>query len=144
MPDKAPGEYGYQDTSFRTIGGEPGVRQLVDLFYDKMESDPTAAHIKNMHPPDLNLSRDKLAAFLCGWLGGPKRYRERWGPIRIPAAHAHLHIGERERDAWLMCMDHAIARMDVPDDFRAYFMREIRVPAERVLQASKPPRDPAT
>lgn len=139
MGDKSPGEYGYQDTSFQAMGGEAGIRALVDIFYDKMESDKTAERIKDMHPPDLLLSREKLAAFLCGWLGGPKRYSERWGPIRIPRAHAHLRIGDADRDAWLMCMDHAVEQMDIPEDFRIYFKREIRVPADRVHAVSLSP-----
>lgn len=130
---KQPGEYGFEDTSLRAMGGEPGVRRLVDLFYDAMESRPEARRILEMHPEDLGLSRDKLAAFLTGWLGGPKRYRERWGKIQIPVAHRHLDIGEEERDAWLACMQQAIDEMPVDDEFRAYFMREIAVPANRVM-----------
>lgn len=128
-----PGEYGYEDTSLRAMGGEDGVRRLVDLFYDEMETRPEARRILEMHGTDLGLAREKLAAFLTGWLGGPKRYRERWGRIQIPAAHRHLDIGTAERDAWLACMQVAIDAMPVADDFRAYFMREIAVPANRVL-----------
>ena len=134
---RAPGEYGHQDNSFLTLGGEAGVRTLVDLFYDEMERRPEAQKILRMHPSNLEISREKLWVFLCGWLGGPKRYADRWGPIRIPAAHAHIEVGEAERDAWLDCMQVAIDAVDVPDDFRAYFMREIRVPAERVMQAAR-------
>ena len=134
MADKQPGEYGYRDTSFRTMGGEAGIRRLVDRFYDLMRDDPRAAAVRAMHPQDLSLSREKLAAFLCGWLGGPKLYRERWGPIYIPPAHAHLNVTQREHDEWLWCMDQAVDTMSVPQDFKDYFKREIRVPAGRVLK----------
>ncbi len=134
---RAPGEYGHEDTSFRTMGGEAGVRRLVDRFYDAMERRPDAARILGMHPSDLTVSRDKLFTFLCGWLGGPKRYAQRYGPIRIPRAHAHLDLAEPERDAWLACMQEAIDGMDVPDDFKAYFMREIRVPAQRSMEVAQ-------
>ncbi len=133
MAERQPGDYGYEDTSLKAMGGEPGVRKLVDLFYDEMERLPEARTIREMHPRDLSISRDKLAAFLTGWLGGPKRYREHWGPIRIPAAHAHLKIGAAERDAWLLCMQRAVDQMPLADDFRAYFMREIAVPANRAM-----------
>ena len=133
MAERKPGEYGYEDTSFRTMGGEEGVRRLVDAFYDYMQALPEVKEVREMHPEDTSLSRDKLAAFLCGWLGGPKRYRERWGPIRIPPAHARFRIRPAERDQWLLCMDRAIDDMPVPEDFRAYFKREIRVPANRVV-----------
>jgi hemoglobin len=133
MPEKNPGEYGYENTSLRAMGGEEGVRRLADLFYDAMERRPEATKIRNMHADDLDLSREKLAAFLTGWLGGPKRYSERWGPIRIPAAHSHLAIGAEERDAWLACMQEAVNDMPVADDFKAYFMREVAVPANRSM-----------
>lgn len=133
MVQRQPNDFGYEDTSLTAIGGEQGLRVLVDRFYDVMEALPEATTIRAMHPDDLTLSRDKLTAFLTGWLGGPKRYSERWGPIRIPPAHAHLSIGAAERDAWLDCMRRAIDSMPVSDDFRAYFMREIAVPANRVM-----------
>ncbi len=133
MPERKPGEFGYEDVSLQAMGGEPGVRRLVDLFYDAMESRPGAQRIRAMHPEDMSESRDKLAAFLTGWLGGPKRFRERWGKIQIPVAHRHLDIGATERDAWLACMQVAIDAMSVSEGFRAYFMREIAVPANRVM-----------
>ena len=136
MAEKKPGEYGYQDTSLRAMGGEAGVRSLVDRFYDAMETRPEARAIRRMHASDLTLARDKLTTFLIGWLGGPKRYRERWGPIRIPAAHAHLPIGPAERDAWLACMQEAIDGMPVAEDFKVYFMRAIAVPAHRSMTRS--------
>ncbi|MDD9940489.1 MAG: group II truncated hemoglobin [Myxococcales bacterium] len=137
MAERKPGEYGYEDTSFRAMGGEAGIRTLVDHFYDLMDTLPEAARIRAMHKQDLSEARDKLAAFLCGWLGGPKRYSERWGPIRIPKAHAHLGIVEQDADAWMLCMTQAAAKVDITDDFRAYFLREIRVPANRIVQAGR-------
>ena len=118
------------------MGGEAGVAALVDAFYDNMERFPDAKGIRDMHP-DLALAREKLTVFLVGWLGGPRRYAERWGRIRIPPAHAHLKIDEPEHDAWLRCMDAAIDAMPVTPDFRTYFKQQIRVPAGRVMQASK-------
>jgi hemoglobin len=127
--------FGDGDTSLQAMGGEAGVAALVGHFYDLMETRPEAAEIRGMHPADLTESRAKLTAFLVGWLGGPKRYAERWGEIRIPRAHAHLPIGPAQRDQWLTCMDQAIAQMPVSDEFRAYFREEIRVPANRVVDA---------
>lgn len=124
--------YGDGDASFRAAGGESGLRRLVDDFYDIMDADPAAATIRAMHPDALEVSRDKLARFLCGWLGGPHRYNEKYGRITIPGAHSHLDIGVSERDAWLACMRDAIARQPWPDDFKDYLLRALAVPAERV------------
>ena len=128
--------FGDGDASLQAMGGEAGVAALVEAFYDNMETLPEARTIKEMHP-DLALAREKLTVFLVGWLGGPKRYKERWGPIRIPPAHAHLTIDEAERDQWLLCMDKAIDAMPVTPEFRTYFKEQIRVPANRAMRASK-------
>ena len=60
MADKRPGEYGYEDASFRAMGGEPGIKKLVDHFYDAMEENPRAREIREMHPADLGLARGPL------------------------------------------------------------------------------------
>lgn len=93
---------------FNALGGEAGVRKLVDRFYDLMDALPEAAAIRAMHPPFLDESRDKLTWFLIGWLGGPPRYVERFGHPRLRARHLHVAIGDPERDAWMLCMRRAM------------------------------------
>ncbi|BFM18046.1 group II truncated hemoglobin [Maricurvus nonylphenolicus] len=134
MSIKEPGEskpYGTDDASFQAAGGVEGIRKLVDAFYDAMEVLPEAKTIREMHPDDLTESRDKLARFLCGWLGGPKLYREKYGSIAIPRAHNHLDIGVDERDAWLLCMEKALEDQPFADDFKTYLLEQLFVPAER-------------
>jgi hemoglobin len=131
--------YGDGDTSFRTAGGIEGITRLVADFYQAMDTLPEAREIRRMHPADLTESRDKLARFLCGWLGGANRFVEKYGPIRIPSAHAHLRIGEKQRDAWLLCMQRAITMQPYPPEFAAYLLAQLRVPAERVREASRDP-----
>ncbi|ASP40054.1 globin [Bacterioplanes sanyensis] len=123
--------YGDGDSSFQTAGGEAGLRCLVDAFYDAMETLPQARTIRDMHPQDLTESRDELTLFLCGWLGGPKLFREKYGAIRIPVAHRHLDIGPQERDAWLLCMKVAADEQPWPQDFKDYLLEQLYVPAER-------------
>lgn len=123
--------YGDGDFSFQAAGGYEGLTKLCNAFYAAMETLPEAQRIREMHPADLTESSEKLARFLSGWLGGPKLYREKYGPIRIPAAHAHLDIGPAERDAWLKCMEVALQSQPYADDFKAYLMQQLFVPAER-------------
>jgi hemoglobin len=127
-----PSRYGVADASFQAAGGEPGLRALVDCFYDLMDSRPAARSIRAMHPADLTVSRDKLSRFLCGWLNGPKRYQEKYGAISIPGSHAHLAIGHAEREAWLACMRDALAAQPYAEDFKDYLLRELAKPAARV------------
>jgi hemoglobin len=125
--------FGLGDASFRAAGGEAGIRRLVDAFYDAMDTQPGAAAVRAMHPRDLSMSRDKLARFLCGWLNGPNLYREKYGPISIPGVHAHLTIRPAERDAWLNCMERAIASQAYSAEFKQYLYAQLCVPANRVV-----------
>ncbi len=129
--------YGHEDGSFIAAGRVEGIQKLVVDFYRIMDELPDATIIRKMHPADLEISIDKLARFLCGWLGGPKRYQEKYGSISIPAVHAHLVIGEHERDSWLRCMQDAIALQPYAPEFADYLLRQLRVPAERIFQTSK-------
>lgn len=129
--------YGDGDATFRAAGGQTGIRQLVDDFYDIMESNADYQTIHDWHPSDNEMSRDKLARFLCGWMGGPRLYREKYGSINIPGAHQHLGVTEAERDQWLNCMTEALAKQPYPDSLKQYLRRELAVPAERIRVASE-------
>ena len=101
-------------SAFELLGGEDRVRALVDRFYDLMALDERFAGIRALHPPMLDGSRDKLFRFLCGWLGGPNRYIERFGHPRLRARHLPFPIATAERDQWLLCMAEAMADVGVP------------------------------
>ena len=131
--------YGFSDTSFQAAGGIDGVRQLVDDFYLEMDVLREAEAIRKMHKTDLTESRDKLTLFLCGWMGGPRNYQEKYGSINIPRDHAHLTIGAPERDAWLLCMERAIAKQNYSAEFATYLLAQLRIPAERIFATSKKP-----
>lgn len=96
-------------TVFEVLGGEPGIRRLVDRFYDLMDLEPAYRGIRALHPQALDGSRDKLHWFLCGWTGGPPLYVERFGHPRLRARHLPYAIGIAERDQWLACMRQAMA-----------------------------------
>lgn len=97
-----------EDGHFQRIGGEAGVRKLVDRFYDLMHALPDVAAIRALHPASLDDSRDKLYWFLVGWLGGPPAYVSRFGHPRLRARHLPFTIGDVERDQWMMCMRRAL------------------------------------
>jgi len=102
-------------TPYETLGGEPGVRALVDRFYDLMDLEPAYAGIRALHPSTLTGSRDKLYWFLCGWLGGPDHYVQRHGHPRLRARHLPYAIGIAERDQWLACMVQAMHEQAVDE-----------------------------
>jgi len=103
------------DALIDRLGGEAGVRRLVDAFYDAMDTRPELAALRALHPPDLAHARDKLTWFLVGWTGGPPRYVERFGHPRLRARHLPFPIDSAARDAWMSAMRLALAAT-VPDD----------------------------
>ena len=106
-------------TPFQLLGGEPGVRALVDRFYDHMEALPEAATIRAMHPQNLQSSRDKLYLFLVGRFGGPQLYIERYGHPRLRARHLPFPVDTAAAEAWMRCMDLALNEQVPEPAFRA-------------------------
>ncbi|MCV2351980.1 group II truncated hemoglobin [Paucibacter sp. Y2R2-4] len=102
-------------TLFELLGGEPGIRELVDQFYDRMELEPHYALLRSLHPSTLEESRNKLHWFLCGWSGGPDLYIERFGHPRLRARHLPYSIGIAERDQWMACMIEAMQACALPE-----------------------------
>jgi hemoglobin len=101
------------DSSFTRLGGEGGVRALVDRFYDLMDLEPAFSGVRALHPADMAGSRDKLFWFLCGWLGGPNHYVERFGHPMLRARHLPYAIGIKERDEWMACMTQAMQEQQI-------------------------------
>ena len=110
-------------TAFELVGGEARVRELIDRFYDLMDLEPEFAGIRKLHPPTLENSRDKFFWFLCGWLGGPNHYINRFGHPRLRARHLPFPIGTPERDQWLGCMARAMEEVGLDQPLRERLMR---------------------
>ncbi len=106
------------DTPYAWIGGEDKVKALVERFYDLMDLEPEFARLRAVHGPTLDNAREKTFMFLCGWLGGPQLYTEKFGHPRLRMRHMHIHIGILERDQWLACMDRAMGETGVDDALR--------------------------
>jgi hemoglobin len=84
---------------YRMIGGEAGVEQLVNTFYDIVESDPAGASLMAMHNRGHGLAhaREAQFEFLSGFLGGPQLYLERHHHSNVRRMHSHLAIGRAEQ-----------------------------------------------
>ena len=102
-----------QQTPYELIGGEAGVRRLVDLFYDHMDTLESVKTVREMHARSLRASREKLFKFLSGWLGGPDLYVQEYGHPRLRARHLPFSIGVAERDQWMQCMRLALDDMQL-------------------------------
>jgi len=113
-------------THYELIGGEDGIRRLVDRFYDLMDTAPEASNVRALHAANLKQSREKLHLYLMYWTGGPATYVERNGHPRLRARHLPFAIGARERDEWLWCMQHALTEHPMPDALREQLWIKLR------------------
>ena len=95
-------------THYDMLGGEQGIRQLVNRFYDLMDELPEAWELRKIHQQDLQSARDKLFKFLSGWLGGPGLYEAEYGHPRLRARHMPVPVDTQMRDQWLMCINQAL------------------------------------
>ena len=104
-----------QKTLFEELGGTEKIRDLVEKFYDIMDSDPRATGIRAMHAADLTEARENLFMFLTGWSGGPALYIERYGHPMLRKRHLPFAIGESERDQWMFCMVRAMHEINMEE-----------------------------
>jgi hemoglobin len=111
---------------YEQIGGEAGIRTLVDRFYDLMDTAPEATAVRALHATNLKVSREKLFLYLSGWLGGPPLYEEKFGHPRLRMRHFPFAIGVRERDEWIWCMETALAQHDMPEALRTELVAKLR------------------
>jgi hemoglobin len=110
-------------TPFEWIGGEPQVKALVERFYDLMDIEPGYSALRAAHPGGLDNARQKTFWFLCGWLGGPQYYTEKFGHPMLRMRHMPRQtgggsIGIKERDQWLACMHQAMVETGVDEPLR--------------------------
>ncbi|MES9990729.1 MAG: group II truncated hemoglobin [Candidatus Thiodiazotropha sp.] len=106
-------------TAYERIGGETGVRDLVDRFYDLMDREAELKKLRDLHAKSLKMSREKLFLFLSGWLGGPDLYVQKYGHPRLRARHLPFSIGIEERDQWIACMRQAMSDMGLDERLQA-------------------------
>jgi hemoglobin len=91
-------------TPYEALGGEAGVRRLVQRFYELMDTLPEAYGIRKLHPQDLSGSEEKLFMYLSGYLGGPQLFVEKFGHPMLRARHMPFAISKGEAEQWMMCM----------------------------------------
>ncbi len=109
---------------FDKMGGQEGIRSLVDCFYDTMDIRPDVKVIRNLHAKNLSRSREKLYEFLVGWSGGPQLYVEKYGHPRLRMRHLPFPIGEDEREQWMSCMEDALLQSDYKEEVRKFLLEK--------------------
>jgi hemoglobin len=115
--------WGSRPTPYEEIGGDAGVRALVDNFYDIIDAESPV--LRAMLPSDMSISRQKLYEFLSGWMGGPQLYFERRGHPRLRLRHIPFPIDTHAAEEWTRCMSKALAAIDAGESIRTYLEREL-------------------
>ena len=122
----------YNQEALHLLGGIEGLRALSNCFYDIMAEIPEARRIRDMHPKNLEPTRENLTLFLCGWLGGPPLYLEKFGSMNLTDIHAHLDINKNDRDMWISCMEQALDKQGIEEGLKSYLLERLQVPAEKI------------
>ena len=110
-------------TPYEALGGEVGVRRLVNRFYELMDELPEAYGIRKLHPEDLSGSEEKLFMYMSGYLGGPQLFVEKFGHPRLRARHMPFAIGTLERDQWVACMVLAMEDTGIEESIRTKLLQ---------------------
>lgn len=117
------------------IGGKKKIRKIVDDFYFVMDTDEKARDCRNLHREDLKEASDKLFDFLCGWLGGPDQYVQKYGHPRMRMRHLPFVIGKNEKEQWLYCMNIALEKNIKSHKRRNRIFEAMKGLAERIQNA---------
>ena len=126
-------------TLYDLIGGETGVRKLVEVFYDIIETRPEAHKLNLLHLRGNGVAHARVEQFnfLCGFLGGPKLYVEKHGHSNIRTMHDYIEISAESKDIWLRCMALAIDTMDIEVSIKAKLMNHFTSVAERLVNQAE-------
>lgn len=104
----------YRKSFFILIGGRKKINQIVDHFYQIMDSDIEAKECRDLHQKDLTEAKMKLRLFLYGWTGGPQTFTKKFGHPMLRKRHFPFKIGDKETRQWLYCMEKALSLSEVP------------------------------
>ena len=92
------------------IGGEPALKELVEHFYDLVETEPEAARLLALHMDGHGLAhtREEQFDFLSGFMGGRQYYLEKHRHMNVREIHAHVPIFLEDAELWLRVMDRTL------------------------------------
>lgn len=119
---------------YARIGGEAGLRTLIETFYDIIEFEPEGQSLKMLHLRGHGVAHSRIEQFnfLSDFLGGPKLYREQHGHSDVRKMHVHIEIDRRAHDDWLNCMTMAIERVGLDEAAGIQLMAHFRVVAAKL------------
>jgi hemoglobin len=118
------------DTLYDRAGGQAWFDDLVERFYEGVESDPV---LRPLYPEDLGPGKRHLALFLGQYWGGPGTYSELRGHPRLRARHLPFPIDSPERDAWVRHMTEAVRAGGLSAEDEAAFLEYVDTAATHMI-----------
>jgi hemoglobin len=126
---------------FDRIGGAVAIDRLVEAFYLNMDTLPQAKTIRDMHHANLDAVKAVLKRYLSEWTGGPKLYSPEKGHPRLRQRHMGFAIDDAARDAWMACMDKALAEHVADAEARAELRENMKKLADWMRNQENNPHD---
>lgn len=120
---------------YSQIGGEAGVKHLVETFYDLIEQHPQGEAVNLLHLRGHGVAHSRVEQFnfLSGFLGGPGLYAEKYGHSNVRLMHEHVEIDAEAKDAWLVCMGMAIDQVGIDAELKSQLMANFTVVANLLV-----------
>lgn len=120
---------------YSQIGGEAGVKRLVETFYDLIEQHPEGEAVNLLHLRGHGVAHSRVEQFnfLSGFLGGPGLYAEKYGHSNVRLMHEHVEINAEAKDAWLTCMGMAIDQVGLDPELKSQLMTNFTVVANLLV-----------
>ncbi len=97
-------------TALDDLGGEAKLRDLVETFYDLIETLPEGSNLRRLHARGHGIAHARVEQFnfLSGFMGGRAHYKEKHGHMDVKLMHAHVPIRLADAENWLTCMNKAL------------------------------------
>ena len=105
---------------YKAVGGQEGIKNLVKVFYDLIETTPEGKAVADLHLRGHGIvhAREEQVNYLSGFFGGPNLFAEKWGHSNVRLIHEHMNINHEASDSWLICMDKAMDTLDYSDELK--------------------------
>ncbi|MDR2874445.1 MAG: group II truncated hemoglobin [Methylobacillus sp.] len=113
-----------RESFYVRVGGEEGIRRLVKVFYDLIETHPLGRPVLLLQLRGHGVAHARMDQFnfLSGFFGGPRLYAERYGHSDIRVIHDHVAIDREARDSWLGCMTMALGEVGYSPELKKELM----------------------
>jgi hemoglobin len=125
-----------QQSFYDAVGGAETFNAIVSRFYAQVPEDEI---LRELYPlDDLPGAEERLRMFLEQYWGGPRTYSEQRGHPRLRMRHVPFRISAIERDAWLRCMQTAVASIDsqtLDDEHRRELLDYLEMAAHSLVNA---------